>query len=123
MHLEDVAERYTLLLEGYLRGAGGIRKELLKQNAVTNKLVQVALKIKEVGTSERKEILLDNLAKLKLPSRFQLPLDQRYALSTQSKICLTSLGLTIALAVTEWRYHPCEWLNVNIWTRKSCLFG
>ena len=77
MHLEDVAERYTLLLEAYLRGAGSIRKELLKESLVTEKLIGVATKIKEISTAERKQVLLEGLAKLKFPPRFKLPLDPR----------------------------------------------
>lgn len=78
MHQEDAAERYTLLLEAYLRGAKGSRKELIKQNLVTEKLVGVAQKIKEISNAEqRKAVLVEALSKLKFPSSFQLPLDPR----------------------------------------------
>ena len=39
----------------------------------------VANKIKTIGSSERKAVLLESLAKLDFPERFQLPLDQRFA--------------------------------------------
>jgi len=39
MHLPEVAERYTILLEAYLRGNANHRKELLKQHEVINRLV------------------------------------------------------------------------------------
>ena len=77
MHLEDVAERYTILLDSYLRGCGPQLKELIKQNHVTTQLVRVAEKIKNTSTPDRKKVLQASLAKLDLPVSFQLPLDQR----------------------------------------------
>ena len=77
MHLEEVAERYTLLLDSYLRGCGPQLKELLKQNEVMDQLKKVAEKIKTTSTADRKKVLIQGLEKLRLPSSFQLPLDQR----------------------------------------------
>ena len=77
MHLEDVAERYTILLDTYLRGCGPQLKELLKQNKVTLQLVRVAEKVKTTSSADRKKVLHEGLKKLDLPSSFQLPLDQR----------------------------------------------
>mmetsp|Transcript_419 Transcript_419/g.1446 ORF Transcript_419/g.1446 Transcript_419/m.1446 type:complete len:1166 (-) Transcript_419:175-3672(-) len=78
MHLEDVAERYTLLLESYLRGAGTHRTQLFKQHEATQSLVGVAMKVKQAANStERKKVLMESLSKLKFDSEFELPLDQR----------------------------------------------
>ena len=77
MHLEDVAERYTILLDTYLRGCGPQLKELLKQNDVTVQLVRVAEKVKNTSSADRKKVLQESLKKLNFPTSFQLPLDQR----------------------------------------------
>jgi hypothetical protein len=45
----------------------------------------VATKIKTVPQAERKQVLQEALAKLKFPSRFQLPLDQRYEIVRRSE--------------------------------------
>jgi hypothetical protein len=45
MHLPIIAERYGLMLESYLRGAGTHRKELLTQVKVMDLLIDVALKV------------------------------------------------------------------------------
>lgn len=82
MHLEDVAERYTLLLESYLRGSGSHLKELCKQNEVSQALIQVALRVKEAQTSaDRKRVLMEGLEQVRIPQAFQLPLDQRSVVS------------------------------------------
>merc|ERR1712137_113630 len=77
MHIEEVAERYTILLDSYLRGCGSQLRELLKENDVTTQLVRVAEKVKVTASADRKRILHEGLRKLNLPERFQLPLDQR----------------------------------------------
>eukprot|EP01102_Stenamoeba_stenopodia_P009925 TRINITY_DN2950_c0_g1_i3.p1 TRINITY_DN2950_c0_g1~~TRINITY_DN2950_c0_g1_i3.p1 ORF type:complete len:1114 (+),score=230.47 TRINITY_DN2950_c0_g1_i3:111-3452(+) len=76
-HIPEIAERYTLILESFLRGCGKHRTELAKQADLVKKLVVVAEKIKKIPQNERKESMLADLRKLKLPPRFQLPLDQR----------------------------------------------
>lgn len=82
MHLEEVGERYTLLLEAYLRGCGLQLNELKKQNEVNQKLVRVAEKIKLApNNAQRKTQLRELLQELKLPSSFQLPLDERINVS------------------------------------------
>ena len=82
MHLADVAERYTLLLESYLRGCGHQLNEFMRQNEVNSSLIRVAEKVKLAPSSQRKKVLLDNLAVLNLPESFQLSLDQRMRVST-----------------------------------------
>ncbi|GAM18279.1 hypothetical protein SAMD00019534_014540 [Acytostelium subglobosum LB1] len=75
----EIEERYSLLLEGYLRSCGSHRQELIKQDSVINMLLTVANSVKTAqGTSEKKKVLFDGLSKLKLPDRFQLPLDPRW---------------------------------------------
>ena len=81
MHLEEVGERYTLLLEAYLRGCGLQLRELKKQHEANQAFVRVAEKIKTIPNSQRKAVLLDSLRKLELPDAFQLPLDQRIQVS------------------------------------------
>jgi hypothetical protein len=76
MHVAEIAERYGLLLESYLRGCGSLyRKELVKQQHIVDQLTGVALRIKEIGKKEeRLEALRYQLKKLDFPERFQLPL-------------------------------------------------
>lgn len=53
--MPEIAERYGLLIESYLRGCGSIyRYELYKQNDITNQLTEVALKIKEIKNKEER---------------------------------------------------------------------
>jgi hypothetical protein len=75
MHVPEIAERYGLLLEAYLRGCGTIyRGELHKQNDIVEQLTSVALKIKEVKKEERLESVRYHLRQIEFPERFQLPL-------------------------------------------------
>ncbi len=77
MHLPIIAERYGLMLESYLRGAGTHRKELLTQVKVMDLLIDVALKIKKIPMATRLQAMQDMLRQVKLPRIFQLPLDPR----------------------------------------------
>lgn len=79
MHVPEIAERYGLLLECYLYGAGSYLYELLKQCEILNSLQVVANHIKTVNSNERKDVLLNQLRKLEFPDKFQLPLDPRSA--------------------------------------------
>ncbi|GAM22583.1 hypothetical protein SAMD00019534_057580 [Acytostelium subglobosum LB1] len=75
----EIEERYGLFLEGYLRSCGSHRQELVKQDNVINQLVAVANSVKNAhSTADRKKALADGLSKLRLPERFQLPLDPRW---------------------------------------------
>ena len=77
MHLGDLAERYTLLLEAYVRGDERILKELLKQQEVSSQLINVAIKVKNAPKEERERILCENLEKIKFPGAMELPLNQK----------------------------------------------
>jgi phosphatidylinositol-4,5-bisphosphate 3-kinase len=98
MHIPSIAERYGLMLESYLRGAGSHRKELRDQVKAMDMLVDVAVKIKVVTTKQinvlffsnilfifkqatpvatRLKVQRDMLAALQFPPVFQLPLDPR----------------------------------------------
>eukprot|EP01114_Cavostelium_apophysatum_P003947 TRINITY_DN1407_c1_g1_i1.p1 TRINITY_DN1407_c1_g1~~TRINITY_DN1407_c1_g1_i1.p1 ORF type:complete len:1234 (+),score=376.93 TRINITY_DN1407_c1_g1_i1:156-3857(+) len=76
MHIPEIAERYGLLLETYLRGCGGIyRTELFKQCEIVEKLQNIALKIKGIPKKdERQEQLKVMLRRIDFPERFQLPI-------------------------------------------------
>ena len=75
LHVPEIAERYALLLEMYLRGCGKQREDLLKQVQVVNKLNEVAEAIKNVPSSRRKADLQKRLKEIQFPDEFQLPLD------------------------------------------------
>jgi hypothetical protein len=76
MHVPEIAERYSLLIEAYLRGCGSIyRKELSKQATIVDQLTTVAYKIKEVRKKEDRTPTLRHLLKqIDFPPRFSLPI-------------------------------------------------
>jgi len=75
LHVPEIAERYALLLEMYLRGCGEQREELIKQVTLVNSLNDVAQAIKSVPSSRRRADLQRRLRELELPDNIQLPLD------------------------------------------------
>eukprot|EP01102_Stenamoeba_stenopodia_P009928 TRINITY_DN2950_c0_g4_i1.p1 TRINITY_DN2950_c0_g4~~TRINITY_DN2950_c0_g4_i1.p1 ORF type:complete len:949 (+),score=178.17 TRINITY_DN2950_c0_g4_i1:889-3735(+) len=77
LHVPQVAERYCLLLEAYLRGCGDHRKELIKQGELVKQLVVVAEKVKNAGSAERKPLLKEGLKKIQITGSIQLPLERR----------------------------------------------
>mmetsp|Transcript_9981 Transcript_9981/g.13709 ORF Transcript_9981/g.13709 Transcript_9981/m.13709 type:complete len:1266 (+) Transcript_9981:125-3922(+) len=76
MHVPEIAERYGLLLEAYLRACGNIyRTELVKQLEIVDQLTEVALKIKQIPSKEeRLETVRYLLKQVEFPERFQIPL-------------------------------------------------
>ena len=73
---KDVKDRFTALLQIYLRNCGGHRVELGQQMYVMKRLEAIAEKV--VGgesKAARKQILQEQLKEAVLPSQFQLPLD------------------------------------------------
>ena len=77
LHLADLAERYTVLLESYVRGDERLLRELVKQQDVNNQLITAALKIKSTPKEDRKRVLLESLEKIKFPPSFELALNQK----------------------------------------------
>jgi len=77
LHVPQVAERYCLLLEAYLRGCGDHRKELIKQGELVKQLVVVADKVKKAPSAERKPLLKEGLKKVQISGSTQLPLERR----------------------------------------------
>jgi phosphatidylinositol-4,5-bisphosphate 3-kinase len=76
MHVQEISERYGLLLEAYLFGSGRFLSELKKQDDLMGKLVTAANSIKApVKESERKDVLLEHLRKIEFPSKVSLPLN------------------------------------------------
>ena len=79
LHVPIIVERFSIILECYLRGCGTHRKEILKQHQVVDSLVSVAVRIKNVSNpAKRKVVLHEELKKIKFPGVFQLPLNPRY---------------------------------------------
>lgn len=74
MESPDVAIRFALYLEAYLRGAGLYLDDLEKQSMVLSKLGDIATAIKGVKGNERRDVLTTKLAQLQLPDVFQLAL-------------------------------------------------
>ena len=70
-------ERYSLLIDEFLRGCGLYRKSLTTQHWLMTKLEVIAERIKPLKDSERLGILRRDLAVLnvELPLQFVLPLD------------------------------------------------
>jgi hypothetical protein len=75
LHVPEIAERYGLLLEMYLRGCGAQRDDLLRQLDLVLKLAKVSDAVKDVPLSRRKAEVQRLLRTLELPPTFQLPLD------------------------------------------------
>lgn len=79
MHVPEVSERFGLLLQEYLRCCGPHRRELALQCYVEGVLKKIAGRISaEVERDRRLRCLHEELVKVKLPSRFPLPLDPRF---------------------------------------------
>jgi len=75
IHVQEISERYGLLLEAYLRGCGTHRLELKRQTNFVKELVRIANHIKVVKSEDRKEALHAELRKLTFPNKVQLPLN------------------------------------------------
>ena len=84
MHVPEIAERYGLLLEAYLRGVPNFRKELTKQTTMLSILEETAraIKDKSVQNSDRLEVMAMGLKKLKFPEPLQLPLSPMFKVSS-----------------------------------------
>lgn len=77
VHAPEISERYSLILEAYLRGSPSHRRRLHRQNQALNAIYHVGTKIKDEAIKteeERAEVLSAALAVIKLPSTFGLPL-------------------------------------------------
>lgn len=86
-----MSDRYSLLLEIYLRGCGEHRNELVKQlevvgnfeylhffkfnlySSILGKIIEIGREVKEAPPAKRQEILQQNLNSLRLPAQFRLP--------------------------------------------------
>lgn len=75
LQVPDISERYSLLLEVYLRGCGQQREGLLKQMEVSSKLGRIANLMKPLPFKERKQALQNELVAAGLPSHFILPMN------------------------------------------------
>eukprot|EP01113_Clastostelium_recurvatum_P032806 TRINITY_DN4264_c0_g1_i2.p1 TRINITY_DN4264_c0_g1~~TRINITY_DN4264_c0_g1_i2.p1 ORF type:complete len:1541 (+),score=313.05 TRINITY_DN4264_c0_g1_i2:38-4660(+) len=74
LQMPESNERYSVLLETYLRGCGEARHDLLKETEVVQKLTLVAKTIKAATPASRKQILTEELGKIVFPSVFHLPI-------------------------------------------------
>jgi hypothetical protein len=77
MHRPEIRERFGLILEEYLQTCCSHRRDLLKQNAVLDQLLAIAMKIKKTKKSDHKKVLQAELRKIILPPKFKLPLNPR----------------------------------------------
>jgi phosphatidylinositol-4,5-bisphosphate 3-kinase len=75
MHVQEISERYGLLIEAYLRGCGAHRAELQKQLTALTEFARVANRIKDLKDADRKGILQTELAKIPFKEKLQLPLN------------------------------------------------
>lgn len=78
MHDPAIKERFGVILEEYLLHCGSHARDLLKQQAIVDQLLDIALKIKSTKKSDIPTVLKEELGKLKLPdSKFKLPLSTK----------------------------------------------
>eukprot|EP00697_Spironema_sp_BW2_P006825 gnl/Spiro4/20975_TR10223_c0_g1_i1.p1 gnl/Spiro4/20975_TR10223_c0_g1~~gnl/Spiro4/20975_TR10223_c0_g1_i1.p1 ORF type:complete len:585 (-),score=5.77 gnl/Spiro4/20975_TR10223_c0_g1_i1:8-1564(-) len=75
MHVNEISERYGLLLEAYLRGAPGHRKQLMKQETLMQNLIKVANEIKPLKDNERLNVERNSLKNIDINAPVQLPLN------------------------------------------------
>eukprot|EP01103_Thecamoeba_quadrilineata_P016510 TRINITY_DN5541_c0_g2_i1.p1 TRINITY_DN5541_c0_g2~~TRINITY_DN5541_c0_g2_i1.p1 ORF type:complete len:1076 (+),score=197.79 TRINITY_DN5541_c0_g2_i1:18-3245(+) len=76
LHLPQIAERYILLLEAFLRGISlWNRKDLIRQDDLINKLNAAAERVKKA--SDKRAQLSADLKKINFSEPYTLPLDQR----------------------------------------------
>ena len=82
-HIVEIRERYSLLIDEFLRGCGLYRKQLTQQHNICKKLVTCAERIKPLKMDERLAVLRRDLEALnkELPQEFELPLDPKLKLS------------------------------------------
>ncbi|EGC32311.1 hypothetical protein DICPUDRAFT_38568, partial [Dictyostelium purpureum] len=73
MHNPKISERYSLVLETYLKGCGNQRHEFVKQMEVVTKLTTIAKLVKETSPNKRKAVLHEELNKVVWPNTFHLP--------------------------------------------------
>lgn len=66
-------DRFSLLLEVYLRACGEHRIDLLRQIEVVGKISKIGRAVKEAPANKRQEVLQHYLNTLALPSVFRLP--------------------------------------------------
>ncbi|KAF2073262.1 hypothetical protein CYY_005424 [Polysphondylium violaceum] len=92
MHNPKISERYSLVLETYLKGCGNQRHEFVKQMEVVTKLTTIAKLVKDSPPSKRKAVLQEELSKVSWPNTFHLPI------SASTEAC----GLLI---------NECRWLD------------
>jgi phosphatidylinositol-4,5-bisphosphate 3-kinase len=83
IHVEEISERYGLLMEAYLRGCGPHLKELKAQDEFLKKLVSVANHIKNSKDSDRMKELKEQIIKINqsFPPKLVLPLNPRIEVS------------------------------------------
>jgi len=78
LHNPHVSERYSLILEVYLKSCGQHRDALIKQMELSTKLNIIARNLKNVGLKNRAAALKEELNKTQLPRNFILPMNPRF---------------------------------------------
>ncbi|GAM17822.1 hypothetical protein SAMD00019534_009970 [Acytostelium subglobosum LB1] len=78
LHAEWV-ERYTLILESFLKGSGNRLQEIHKQFDLYQMIKGVAIGVKTVPNTKRKDYITTSLSNLKLANDFQLPINPEFS--------------------------------------------
>lgn len=74
LHMPNIRQRYTTMLETYLTCCGKYREELMKQNELMTQLTRAAIAIKGVPDKARLALLRRLLAEVQVPEGCRLPL-------------------------------------------------
>ncbi|KYQ89458.1 phosphatidylinositol 3-kinase [Tieghemostelium lacteum] len=74
IHNPKISERYSLVLETFLKGCGDQRHEFVKEMEVVTKLTYIAKLIKDTNPNKRKALLHEELNKVSWPNTFHLPI-------------------------------------------------
>eukprot|EP01132_Coremiostelium_polycephalum_P010003 gene10003-12268_t len=107
-------ERYLLILESYLRGCGERLTDFSKQYEMYSKIKSVALGIKSIANTKKKEFLTTALSNLKLSNEFQLLINPELkAKGIDIGACKVKESKTMPLFLSFQNYDP---LGDNILT-------
>jgi len=77
MHVSEIAERYGLILEAYLKGSPSHLFALKRQDELQKKFINIAHVIKHIKVSERLIKLKEHLKELTFKDSLQLPLNPK----------------------------------------------
>jgi phosphatidylinositol-4,5-bisphosphate 3-kinase len=109
IHVPEISERYSLLLEAYLRGCGSHRNDLMKQITLLDFLAQAANFIKPLRDKDGlRDTLVNRLRQFNFPSAIQLPLNPSYE---QAAVSFSKLTILLRIYATGLVLEKCKHMD------------